>query len=80
MGFDNFEAGGQTVQHISHNALFNQAKTMSTISLSMAKEAPFFGMLIYLGLEPRFMAPLSSCPSSAFLILFPTPIKRKSSF
>lgn len=80
MGFDSSEAGGLMDQHISHSAQFNRVRTMSIISLSTPKEAPFFGMLISLGLEPRFMAPLSSYPSLAFLILLPILIKRKSSF
>lgn len=33
MGYDNSEADGQMDLHISHNVQFNQAKTMSTISL-----------------------------------------------
>ncbi|KAK9153574.1 hypothetical protein Sjap_001054 [Stephania japonica] len=58
MVLGSLELDGQTVQHISHSALSSQGRAMSTISLSLAKEAHYGIMHIFYGLEQQFMEPL----------------------
>lgn len=64
----NSELAGLMDLHTSHNVRFNRGKATCTTSPSLAKEARSSGMLIFSGLEPLSMVPLSSCRSLVCLI------------
>lgn len=79
MEFDNFKAGGQMGQLISHSVPFRQGRAMYTTSPLLAKEGLSFGMLISNGLGQLFTDLSSFSLGTMLLTHLPNPTKKSQS-